>query len=257
MPDLPTPLVEVVNRLLTRMDELVPAALYPDQVIRTPPDRIPGTAFFPGGSGLYLEDRDPGAAEFPFRGVMVLGHNFDSEAGFQRSLEQGKEKLTSGTWRSLIGLLRAADVPLEACFFTNAFMGLCEGSNSFDYRGRDDQQFRAACLELLVAQIELQRPRLIVTLGLHVPPLLASISPGLSAWSSPQLRLKDIDKEPIFFRVGIKLHNGLAHEANVVAIAHPSLPNSGKRKPLGFSKGKAGELELVRTGWNRSVSLGR
>lgn len=249
---MPTTFIEVVDRLFTKMDELVPAALYPDHVLQVP-GRINGTAFFPGGRGLYLEERDQSAVEFPFGGVMLLGHNFDSEFGFQNSHQRGKEKLTSGTWRSMIGLLEAADVPLKDCFFTNAFMGLCEGGNSFDYRGRDDKRFRTACLLFLKAQMELQHPRLIVTLGLHVPPLLALISPGLSAWSGPRLHLKDIDNAPIFFRVEIESSTGSTHKANVVAIAHPSLPNSRKRQPLGFSPGKTGEIELIRAGWNRSV----
>jgi uracil-DNA glycosylase len=152
----------------------------------------------------------------------------------------------------LLGLLKAAGIPLEECFFSNAFMGLCKGSNSLDYRGRDDKHFGAACLSFLTTQIELQRPKLIVTLGLHVPQILAQISPDLSPWCGPRLRLRDIDKAPIFFRVGINLSDGSSHQANVTAVAHPSMPNSGKRQPLRFSPGKAGEVELIRAGWNRS-----
>src|SRR5438309_495401 len=104
---MPRPFIEFVDRLFIRMDQLVPAALYPDHVLQIPA-RINGTGFFPGGSGVYLEERDRNLVEFPFGGVMILGHNFDSEFGFQNSLQRGKEKLTSGTWRSMIGLLEAA-----------------------------------------------------------------------------------------------------------------------------------------------------
>jgi len=246
---MPTPFIEVVDRLFTKMDELVPAALYPDHVLQIP-GRINGTAFFPGGSGLDLEERDQRAIEFPFGGVMLLGHNFDSESGFQNSLQRGKEKLSSGTWRSLIALLRAAEVPLEHCFFTNAFMGLCAGSNSFDYHGRDNHRFRTACLSFLRAQIELQRPRLVVTLGLHVPPMLAEVSSDLSAWSGLRLRLKDIDATPMI-SAEFLLSDGI-HRATVVAIAHPSLPNGSRRTPKGFSPGKQGEIELLRAGWAQS-----
>jgi uracil-DNA glycosylase len=182
---------------------------------------------------------------------MILGHNFDSEVGFRESVQRGKENLKSGTWRSLLVLLKAAGVPLNECFFINAFMGPCKGKNNLDYRGRSDEQFGVACLSFLTAQIELQRPQLIVTLGLHVPPVLARISPGLSPWRGPRLRLKDIDDAPIFFRVGINLGNGSSYQANVAALAHPSMPNSGKRQPLRFPPGKAGEVELIRAGWNR------
>jgi uracil-DNA glycosylase len=149
----------------------------------------------------------------------------------------------------LITLLEAAEVPLEDCFFTNAFIGLCEGSNSFDYRGRDNKRFRAACLLFLKAQIEFQRPRLIVSLGLHVPPMLAELSSDLSGWSGSRVRLKDIDATPMIPCTDFPLNDGTVHRATVAAIAHPSLPNGSKRTPKGFSPGKQGEIELLRAGW--------
>jgi hypothetical protein len=87
---MPTPVIEVVDRLFIRIDELVPAALYPDHVLQIP-GRINGTGFFPGGSGLYLEERNRDLVEFPFGGVMILGHNFDSESGFKKSLKRGRK----------------------------------------------------------------------------------------------------------------------------------------------------------------------
>jgi hypothetical protein len=157
--------MKLVSNLFRTMDEIVAPAMYPLHVIKVEA-RIAGTAFFPGGSGLFLEGREPETVEFPFGGVMILGHNFDSETGFRESLLRGREKLNSGTWRSLIALLRAAQVPMEQCFFTNAFMGLCSGDNSLEYRGRDDERFRAACISFLKTQIAFQQPSLILTLGL-------------------------------------------------------------------------------------------
>ena len=132
--NMPTPFHEFVDRLFTKMDELVPAALYPTHVLQIP-RLINGTAFFPGGSGLYLKERDRNIVEFPFGGVMVLGHNFDSESGFRKSIERGEEILTTGTWGPILALLQEASIPVGQCFFTNAFMGLCEEDNSKKYRG--------------------------------------------------------------------------------------------------------------------------
>jgi len=39
---MPTPFIEIVDRLFIKMDELVPAALYPDHVLQIP-GRINGT----------------------------------------------------------------------------------------------------------------------------------------------------------------------------------------------------------------------
>ena len=60
---MPTLFTEIVNQLFLRMEELAPIALYPDRVPKIN-ERIIGTAFFPFGSGLYLEPNseasDPG-----------------------------------------------------------------------------------------------------------------------------------------------------------------------------------------------------
>jgi hypothetical protein len=139
------PLVNIANRTAftsAKMDELVPAAIFPAQVLRVPAEKIAGTAFFPGGSGLYRKDRDPATIRFSVGGVMILGHNFDSEFGFQESVRRGKEKLTRGTWGPLLRLLKEAHVPVDRCFFTNAYMGLCEGDDSLVYRGRDIVDFK-------------------------------------------------------------------------------------------------------------------
>ncbi len=89
------PFLEFVDPLLRSMYELVPTALYERAHVRPIPGRILGTAFFPGGSGLHFSDA--AVAEFLFGGVMILGHNFDSEAGFQASFERGEEDVKKGT----------------------------------------------------------------------------------------------------------------------------------------------------------------
>jgi uracil-DNA glycosylase len=209
---------------------------------------------------LHLENRDLNSVEFPFGGVMVLGHNFDSEAGFNKSFAAGKEQLKTGTWGPLLKLLEAVPIPLGQCFFTNAFMGLCEGRDNKSYQGRSDRAFRAACLSFLKFQIELQRPRFILTLGLHVPPLLAYASSDLMAWKGkskarncdPKLHLKDLDATPIFNAARFELDDGSVHPAVVTAIAHPSDRRNGARRTL---KEFDGELGLVREGWMRMGSF--
>jgi hypothetical protein len=250
------PLLEVVDHLFKTMDELVPTALYERAHVRPIPGRIPGTAFFPGGSGLDL--RDPAVEEFPFGGAMILGHNFDSEAGFQASFARGREDVNKGTWGALLELLKHAKIPVEACFFTNAFMGLCVGDDNKKYLGRDNPDFRAACLRFLKAQIATQRPRFILTLGLHVPPLLAAASPDLEAWAGKNKRLgcdrrlylRDLDAAPFFSGARFELGGGSTHRAAVAAIAHPSYQLNGRRRaPSGFSGGLEGEHEMILRGW--------
>jgi hypothetical protein len=257
--NMPLPFTPILDRLLTKMNELVPPSLYPAHVLPIP-GRIDGTAFFPGGSGLHLENRDLNSIEFPFGGVMILGHNFDSEPGFKKSYDVGKEQLGRGTWGPLLKLLGAVAIPPEQCFFTNAFMGLCEGSDNKSYQGRRDPAFRAACLSFLKFQIEIQRPRFILALGLHVPPLLACASPDLTAWKGkakarscdPKLFLKDLDAALMFNAARFELDDGSVHTALVTAIAHPSDRRNGARRTL---RGFDGEVDLVRMAWEKTGLL--
>ena len=50
------------------------------------PQPIAGTAFFPGGTGIWKEVgvRQSRSGRRP---IMVLGHDFDSEVAYQRSFE--------------------------------------------------------------------------------------------------------------------------------------------------------------------------
>lgn len=55
-------------------------------------DLIPGTAVFAGGSGLWRGPHCFGPLPdfFPESPVLILGHNFDSEAGYQSSRQRGE-----------------------------------------------------------------------------------------------------------------------------------------------------------------------
>ena len=65
---------------------------------------IPGTAFFPGGYGLWRGEGTPTSEEslppMPCEKVMVLGNNFDLEKNYEASREKGNELYTD-TWRNL------------------------------------------------------------------------------------------------------------------------------------------------------------
>jgi hypothetical protein len=63
-----------MNEIVTDYGELVRTGETVDRLIE-------GTAFFPGGTGLWRGDRYGGPIPefFPERPVMFLGHNFDSK----------------------------------------------------------------------------------------------------------------------------------------------------------------------------------
>lgn len=223
---------------------------YPEGVVR-PDGHIPGTAFFPGGSGLWMPNgltRPP----MPTGGVMVLGHDFHSETGFKASLAQGTEfpeRPANGyrvpaTWIALRRLLDEARVPLERCFFTNAYMGLREGhGNTGPFPGARDPAFVARCRRFFLRQLDAQQPAVILSLGIWVPRFLAPLSSQLDQWSRAK-RMKDLDDAgPIVHNVSF---SGSRLSCTVAALTHPSLrgPNVRRRRYDGAT-GHEAEIALL------------
>jgi hypothetical protein len=181
--------------------------------------RISGTSFFPGGDGLWKEEDS--SVDIPIGGVMVIGHNFDNVKGFQQSLLAGKEPLSSPTWRNLLQMLSNFSIAPSECFFTNAYVGVIDAeSNVGDFPGGRSPIFVEKCLDLLAFEIEVQRPRLILTLGAFVPQLIASMSPSLATWRGHK-SLIGIDKEALPFIPHASFCNG-AVKATVVPLTHPA-----------------------------------
>src|ERR1017187_9606207 len=87
------------------------------------PKPIQGTAFFPGGFGLWSPEDDP-------RGqITVVGQDFNSVRVYERALADRTELHTSTTWRELRKILAATGISPQRCFFTNAYMGLRDGDS--------------------------------------------------------------------------------------------------------------------------------
>ena len=156
---------DVVQQLLDAMKMLV-TKYHPTvrQTGSTLSDLIPGTAFFPGGSGLWrgLEARGPMPALFPDAPVMFVGHNFDSIRAFDKAFLNGGEA-RSEFWRRLSAILAGAALSPERCFFTNALMGLKPGSATGSMLSV--QGYREQCALFVQKQIEIVRPSAVVALG--------------------------------------------------------------------------------------------
>jgi hypothetical protein len=85
---------QVVERLLTSMTLMV-QSYHPDvrRTGATLSELIPGTAFFPGGAGLWRGSQPFGPMPefFPDHPVMFVGHNFDSARAYAVWKERGGE----------------------------------------------------------------------------------------------------------------------------------------------------------------------
>lgn len=185
------------------------------------PKRIPGTAFFPGGSGLWREEPSEPLPPMPIGRVMVLGNYFDTEDGYRKSRQEGDELYTP-TWNSLLMLLESVDIQREDCFFTNIYMGLSIGdSNTGPSPGAKNPEFKRRCESFLAEQIAAQQPRLILTLGRFVPKFIAALSPGLAAWRRCASFSELDDSGPL--KQDVQFDGSVDRATVVVALVHPSL----------------------------------
>jgi hypothetical protein len=189
---------------------------------------IPGIAFFPGGYGLWRGDTSSPLPSMPVGGIMVLGHDFHSERGYEDSLARGRESVTQPTWRQICKLFDAVGIDPSRCFFTNIYMGLRAGAaTTGPFPGRTDERFVGHCRRFLVEQLRVQRPSLILTLGIHVPGFLGTLSPDLSAWTQGT-GFKHLDRVgPVRMDVQFDVEPTIV--ATVVALTHPSLRDASVR----------------------------
>lgn len=129
-------------------------------------DRISGTAFFPGGIGLWrgLSSNSPAPTALPSTSVMILGHNFDKVSAFKASCRRGIELMEGGTWLILRRYLEAAEVRPEDCFFTNIYVGLQPVTSRGEMEA--SELYKEQCRAFLHYQIEKTQPRLVAILGI-------------------------------------------------------------------------------------------
>jgi hypothetical protein len=206
MQDLGT---DVSRTLWNDMELIVPP--FPPGVAAVP-KAIEGTAFFPGGLGLWMEEpvRTRG---FPTGKCMVVGQDFNTIAAYERALREESEVVTSPTWRVLRRLLIRFSIPPESCFFTNAYMGLrAGGRETRRFCGARDHCFVERCATFFGRQLAVVRPKLILLLGMEP---LRMLGPRLFGIQPPPT-LMACDS----FYPHVHLEAG---EATIVVLTHPSL----------------------------------
>lgn len=161
--------VDVIQDLLDEMGRLV--VTYPEKVEptgRTLDELIAGTAFFPGGTGLWRGKISAGPLpeEFPERPFMFVAHNFGNLASLQQAIREKGEAHSAfaNLWTNLLGFFEYASplTPAE-CFFTNALMGL----KLDDRSGKmpHSEAYESQCLHFLGRQVQIVEPRAVVILG--------------------------------------------------------------------------------------------
>ena len=127
------------------------------------------------------------------------------------------------TFENLIPFLKEVGISVETCFFTEFFMGLREGNKKEGkFPGAGDAKFVKRCQDFMKVQLNTQEPRLVLTLGKEVPPMLAALalSPKkMSDWTEAKTFF-DLDKVgPVVHKVQFP---GNRTTCSVVALVHPS-----------------------------------
>src|SRR5690606_21201331 len=130
-------------------------------------------------------------------------------------------------------------------FFTNAYMGLRAGSvNTGRFPVSRDPAFVDRCRRFLAVQLATQRPRLVLTLGSHVPSMIAALSQDIEVWSGAR-SIGAIDA------ADASVLDILVPEADnlrtvVAALIHPCLrPSSVRRRRYRGLTGEAAEVRLL------------
>ena len=222
-----------VDELRAKMSLVEP---YPKGVVAVPAE-LPFTAFFPGGRGLWSGENNEAAGD-PRGEIMIVGHNFYNVAGYELMRTRGKRDTNTATWRNLLKTLRRNEIALERCFFTNAYMGLMETvSAQGTFPGARDLGFVDRCRAFFREQLALIRPKLIVTLGAHVPPFLAPMSPQLeSAWRDERGKPRGVmqidEAQTALVNATFPDVDGKSHSAHVLPLTHPAQqwPNVRRRR---------------------------
>jgi hypothetical protein len=207
---------------------------YPPGVLPVP-EPIGGTAFFPGGLGLWLEQIDD-LQPFP-KDFMVVGQDFNTFATYERARTDGSEADGSSTWRNIRKIFPMLDVQLRDCFFTNVYMGLrAVGPETGRFPGANDRRYADRCVTFFRRQIEVARPKIILTLGLEP---LRFLGHGVFGFRPPGRMLRC---DQIFAPLAVS-HGEVA----LVALTHPALyfANVGRRR-FGYCGGIEAERAMVR-----------
>ena len=145
---------------------------YPDSMQKIGGELTRGRAFFPGGKGT-LDNSDT----ISNKRIMILGQDQDNEVNFKKSVARGGENVETGkTWQNLRLFLKSVGIDENDCFFTNAIMGVRKnGKNTGKSPAFTDKGYIAQCRKFLIYQIETQKPKLIIVLGLRVAEILSDL----------------------------------------------------------------------------------
>ena len=170
--------------------------------------------------------------------VMVVGQDFNTLAAYEIARKNGSEVNSSQTWRNIKKVFPKLDLSFRKCYFTNFYMGLREsGPETGIFPGARDPNFVQRSARFFERQLEVMRPKLVVTLGMAA---LSAIGRHIFQVPTPKTLSKCVD----VYRDLPAAHGSVA----LVALTHPSLyfANVGRRRFQGL-EGLNAERAMVQS----------
>lgn len=167
------------------MDAIVTS--YPSHIYRVEPPHVVGTAFYPGGCGLWCgsDHFAPAPEAFPESPVMIVAHNYSGAAAYAKLRAKGGE--SGFWWRDIVlPLLSGAGIDPTKSFFTNALMGLKDGASVGSMNAT--KQFENECAQFLLEQIRIVQPSVIIAFGQDAYSRVRKIVPHVAKCAHPSAR---------------------------------------------------------------------
>jgi uracil-DNA glycosylase len=163
--------------------------------------------------------------------VMILGQDFDNEHNTAAVIEaDGENVFKNRTWINLRGVLEKAQIPLDDCFFTNALMGVRQGSRKSSGRspGFESPAFLETCRRFFLEQVRKQQPRLILVLGWYPVVFLRDLQVSATLyqnWNAVNT-ITELVKDPTLVSLkNVPFYQTPGINPHVLAMFHPSLRN--------------------------------
>ncbi len=232
--------------LFRQMQAAFPDESYPRD-LGPVPSLMDGLSFFPAGRGLYQPNGSTQTPTFPHGGVMVVGRDFGTHGAYVQANAERGERESDPTWNHLLTLLDEAGCDPRSCFFSNAFMGLRKGNqarNVGDTPAHRDKKFLAACRDFFIVQLEMMRPRVLLTLGSAVPAFVATKLKVDPSWSAGTLKAIDVAEKSIQTEVAVPELDFTV--SAVVALTHPCMrPVNVRLRQYDLLRGRNAEKAML------------
>lgn len=203
------------TELQTLFNEINKFSRYPQGIERIS-GNMPGNIFFPGGPGIYNHED----GKISNRKIMVVGPMFDINLNFNKlhGARDQKIRISPGFSNLLLLLIKGGIDPLD-CFFTNVIPGVRKpGVQKRKSSAFWKRYFMDYCRMLFRMELEIQRPKLMLVLGIKTAGFLSSFHPKLIEWSNLRT-IKQADEQ--YYSVMENVPFTLNSSTTLVLLVHP------------------------------------